>query len=131
MINQSKASSTTVEPFKIIKVDSGDYSIMLKASFEIYRYTKLENGTYDWLPAVDFKENAAKDRNSVIWGSSAQDKAQTFNVNADGSYNLDLEPAAGTGDTEGHLYKLIESKVQRVIFLTKLLYILLLKCVRL
>ena len=77
-----------------MKVDSGDYSIMLKASFEIYRYTKLENGTYDWLPAVDFKENAAKDRNSVIWGSSAQDKAQTFNVNADGSYNLDLEPAA-------------------------------------
>lgn len=86
------------------------YSIMLKASFEIYRYTKLENGTYDWLPAVDFKENAAKDRNSVIWGSSAQDKAQTFNVNADGSYNLDLEPAAGTGDTEGHLYKLIEKQ---------------------
>ena len=83
---------------------------MLKASFEIYRYTKLENGTYDWLPAVDFKENAAKDRNSVIWGSSAQDKAQTFNVNADGSYNLDLEPAAGTGDTEGHLYKLIEKQ---------------------
>lgn len=104
---------------------------MLKASFEIYRYTKLENGTYDWLPAVDFKENAAKDRKSVIWGNSAQDKAQTFNVNADGSYNLDLEPAAGTGDTEGHLYKLIESKVQRVIFLTKLLYILLLRCVRL
>lgn len=131
LINQSKASSTTVEPFKLMKVDSGDYSIMLKASFEIYRYTKLENGTYDWLPAVDFKENAAKDRKSVIWGSSAQDKAQTFNVNADGSYNLDLEPAAGTGDTEGHLYKLIESKVQRVIFLTKLLYILLLKCVRL
>lgn len=93
-----------------MKVDSGDYSIMLKASFEIYRYTKLENGTYDWLPAVDFKENAAKDRNSVIWGSSAQDKAQTFNVNADGSYNLDLEPAAGTGDTEGHLYKLIEKQ---------------------
>ena len=83
---------------------------MLKASFEIYRYTKLENGTYDWLPAVDFKENAAKDRRSVIWGSSAQDKAQTFNVNADGSYNLDLEPAAGTGDTEGHLYKLIEKQ---------------------
>ena len=110
LINQSKASSTTVEPFKLIKVDSGDYSIMLKASFEIYRYTKLENGTYDWLPAVDFKENAAKDRNSVIWGSSAQDKAQTFNVNADGSYNLDLEPAAGTGDTEGHLYKLIEKQ---------------------
>lgn len=93
-----------------MKVDSGDYSIMLKASFEIYRYTKLENGTYDWLPAVDFKENAAKDRNSVIWGSSAQDKAQTFNVNADGSYNLDLEPVAGTGDTEGHLYKLIEKQ---------------------
>ena len=93
-----------------MKVDSGDYSIMLKASFEIYRYTKLENGTYDWLPAVDFKENAAKDRRSVIWGSSAQDKAQTFNVNADGSYNLDLEPAAGTGDTEGHLYKLIEKQ---------------------
>ena len=67
LINQSKASSTTVEPFKLMKVDSGDYSIMLKASFEIYRYTKLENGTYDWLPAVDFKENAAKDRNSVIW----------------------------------------------------------------
>lgn len=110
LINQSKASSTTVEPFKLMKVDSGDYSIMLKASFEIYRYTKLENGTYDWLPAVDFKENAAKDRNSVIWGSSAQDKAQTFNVNADGSYNLDLEPAAGTGDTEGHLYKLIEKQ---------------------
>ena len=110
LINQSKASSTTVEPFKLIKVDSGDYSIMLKASFEIYRYTKLENGTYDWLPAVDFKENAAKDRNSVIWGSSAQDKAQTFNVNADGSYNLDLEPAAGTGNTEGHLYKLIEKQ---------------------
>lgn len=110
LINQSKASSTTVEPFKIIKVDSGDYSIMLKASFEIYRYTKLENGTYDWLPAVDFKENAAKDRRSVIWGNSAQDKAQTFNVNADGSYNLDLEPAAGTGDTEGHLYKLIEKQ---------------------
>ena len=110
LINQSKASSTTVEPFKIIKVDSGDYSIMLKASFEIYRYTKLENGTYDWLPAVDFKENAAKDRKSVIWGNSAQDKAQTFNVNADGSYNLDLEPAAGTGDTEGHLYKLIEKQ---------------------
>ena len=83
---------------------------MLKASFEIYRYTKLENGTYDWLPAVDFKENAAKDRKSVIWGNSAQDKAQTFNVNADGSYNLDLEPAAGTGDTEGHLYKLIEKQ---------------------
>ena len=82
----------------------------LKASFEIYRYTKLENGTYDWLPAVDFKENAAKDRKSVIWGSSAQDKAQTFNVNADGSYNLDLEPAAGTGNTEGHLYKLIEKQ---------------------
>ena len=93
-----------------MKVDSGDYSIMLKASFEIYRYTKLENGTYDWLPAVDFKENAAKDRRSVIWGNSAQDKAQTFNVNADGSYNLDLEPAAGTGDTEGHLYKLIEKQ---------------------
>lgn len=110
LINQSKASSTTVEPFKLMKVDSGDYSIMLKASFEIYRYTKLENGTYDWLPAVDFKENAAKDRRSVIWGSSAQDKAQTFNVNADGSYNLDLEPAAGTGDTEGHLYKLIEKQ---------------------
>lgn len=110
LINQSKASSTTVEPFKLMKVDSGDYSIMLKASFEIYRYTKLENGTYDWLPAVDFKENAAKDRKSVIWGSSAQDKAQTFNVNADGSYNLDLEPAAGTGDTEGHLYKLIEKQ---------------------
>ena len=110
LINQSKASSTTVEPFKLMKVDSGDYSIMLKASFEIYRYTKLENGTYDWLPAVDFKENAAKDRNSVIWGSSAQDKAQTFNVNADGSYNLDLEPAAGTGNTEGHLYKLIEKQ---------------------
>lgn len=110
MINQSKASSTTVEPFKLMKVDSGDYSIMLKASFEIYRYTKLENGTYDWLPAVDFKENAAKDRNSVIWGSSAQDKAQTFNVNADGSYNLDLEPAAGIGNTEGHLYKLIEKQ---------------------
>lgn len=110
LINQSKASSTTVEPFKIIKVDSGDYSIMLKASFEIYRYTKLENGTYDWLPAVDFKENAAKDRKSVIWGNSAQDKAQTFNVNSDGSYNLDLEPAAGTGDTEGHLYKLIEKQ---------------------
>ena len=110
LINQSKASSTTVEPFKLIKVDSGDYSIMLKASFEIYRYTKLENGTYDWLPAVDFKENAAKDRKSVIWGNSAQDKAQTFNVNADGSYNLDLEPAAGTGDTEGHLYKLIEKQ---------------------
>ena len=110
LINQSKASSTTVEPFKLIKVDSGDYSIMLKASFEIYRYTKLENGTYDWLPAVDFKENAAKDRKSVIWGSSAQDKAQTFNVNADGSYNLDLEPAAGTGNTEGHLYKLIEKQ---------------------
>lgn len=91
-------------------VDSGDYSIMLKASFEIYRYTKLENGTYDWLPAVDFKENAAKDRKSVIWGNSAQDKAQTFNVNADGSYNLDLEPAAGTGNTEGHLYKLIEKQ---------------------
>ena len=108
LINQSKASSTTVEPFKLMKVDSGDYSIMLKASFEIYRYTKLENGTYDWLPAVDFKENAAKDRRSVIWGISAQDKAQTFNVNSDGSYNLDLEPAAGTGDTEGHLYKLIE-----------------------
>ena len=83
---------------------------MLKASFEIYRYTKLENGTYDWLPAVDFKENAAKDRRSVIWGNSAQDKAQTFNVNSDGSYNLDLEPAAGTGDTEGHLYKLIEKQ---------------------
>lgn len=110
LINQSKASSTTVEPFKLIKVDSGDYSIMLKASFEIYRYTKLENGTYDWLPAVDFKENAAKDRKSVIWGNSAQDKAQTFNVNADGSYNLDLEPAAGTGNTEGHLYKLIEKQ---------------------
>lgn len=110
MINQSKASSTTVEPFKLMKVDSGDYSIMLKASFEIYRYTKLENGTYDWLPAVDFKENAAKDRRSVIWGNSAQDKAQTFNVNADGSYNLDLEPVAGTGDTEGHLYKLIEKQ---------------------
>lgn len=93
-----------------MKVDSGDYSIMLKASFEIYRYTKLENGTYDWLPAVDFKENAAKDRRSVIWGNSAQDKAQTFNVNSDGSYNLDLEPAAGTGDTEGHLYKLIEKQ---------------------
>ena len=93
-----------------MKVDSGDYSIMLKASFEIYRYTKLENGTYDWLPAVDFKENAAKDRRSVIWGNSAQDKAQTFNVNADGSYNLDLEPVAGTGDTEGHLYKLIEKQ---------------------
>lgn len=60
--------------------------------------------------AVDFKENAAKDRKSVIWGSSAQDKAQTFNVNADGSYNLDLEPAAGTGNTEGHLYKLIEKQ---------------------
>lgn len=59
---------------------------------------------------VDFKENAAKDRRSVIWGNSAQDKAQTFNVNADGSYNLDLEPAAGTGDTEGHLYKLIEKQ---------------------
>ena len=110
LINQSKASSTTVEPFKLMKVDSGDYSIMLKASFEIYRYTKLENGTYDWLPAVDFKENAAKDRRSVIWGNSAQDKAQTFNVNADGSYNLDLEPAAGTGGTEGHLYKLIEKQ---------------------
>lgn len=110
LINQSKASSTTVEPFKLMKVDSGDYSIMLKASFEIYRYTKLENGTYDWLPAVDFKENAAKDRRSVIWGNSAQDKAQTFNVNADGSYNLDLEPVAGTGDTEGHLYKLIEKQ---------------------
>lgn len=110
LINQSKASSTTVEPFKLMKVDSGDYSIMLKASFEIYRYTKLENGTYDWLPAVDFKENAAKDRRSVIWGNSAQDKAQTFNVNSDGSYNLDLEPAAGTGDTEGHLYKLIEKQ---------------------
>lgn len=110
MINQSKASSTTVEPFKLMKVDSGDYSIMLKASFEIYRYTKLENGTYDWLPAVDFKENAAKDRRSVIWGNSAQDKAQTFNVNADGSYNLDLEPVAGTGNTEGHLYKLIEKQ---------------------
>ena len=110
LINQSKASSTTVEPFKLMKVDNGDYSIMLKASFEIYRYTKLENGTYDWLPAVDFKENAAKDRRSVIWGNSAQDKAQTFNVNADGSYNLDLEPAAGTGDTEGHLYKLIEKQ---------------------
>ena len=26
------------------------------------------------------------------------------------SYNLDLEPAAGTGDTEGHLYKLIEKQ---------------------
>lgn len=110
LINQSKASSTTVEPFKLMKVDSGDYSIMLKASFEIYRYTKLENGTYDWLPAVDFKENAAKDRRSVIWGNSAQDKAQTFNVNADGSYNLDLEPVAGTGNTEGHLYKLIEKQ---------------------
>lgn len=110
LINQSKASSTTVEPFKLMKVDSGDYSIMLKASFEIYRYTKLENGTYDWLPAVDFKENAAKDRRSVIWGNSAQDTAQTFNVNSDGSYNLDLEPAAGTGDTEGHLYKLIEKQ---------------------
>ena len=93
-----------------MKVDSGDYSIMLKGSFEIYRYTKLENGTYDWLPAVDFKENAAKDRRSVIWGISAQDKAQTFNVNADGSYNLDLEPVAGTGNTEGHLYKLIEKQ---------------------
>lgn len=110
LINQSKASSTTVEPFKLVKVDSGDYSIMLKASFEIYRYTKLENGSYDWLPAVDFKENAAKDRKSVIWGNSAQDMAQTFNVNSDGSYNLDLEPAAGTGDTEGHLYKLIEKQ---------------------
>lgn len=110
LINQSKASSTTVEPFKLIKVDSGDYSIMLKASFEIYRYTKLENGSYDWLPAVDFKENAAKDRKSVIWGNSAQDNAQTFNVNSDGSYNLDLEPAAGIGDTEGHLYKLIEKQ---------------------
>ena len=110
LINQSKASSTTVEPFKLMKVDSGDYSIMLKASFEIYRYTKLENGTYDWLPAVDFKENAAKDRRSVIWGNSAQDKAQTFNVNSDGSYNLDLEPVAGTGNTEGHLYKLIEKQ---------------------
>ena len=108
--NTAKASSTTVEPFKLMKVDSGDYSIMLKASFEIYRYTKLENGTYDWLPAVDFKENAAKDRRSVIWGISAQDKAQTFNVNADGSYNLDLEPVAGTGNTEGHLYKLIEKQ---------------------
>ena len=31
-------------------------------------------------------------------------------TNADGSYNLDLEPAAGTGDTEGHLYKLIEKQ---------------------
>ena len=110
LINQSKASSTTVEPFKLMKVDSGDYSLMLSASFEIYRYTKLENGTYDWLPAVDFTENAAKNRRSVVWGTSAQDKAQKFNVNSDGSYNLDLEPAAGTGDTEGHLYKLIEKE---------------------
>ena len=46
----------------------------------------------------------------LFWGNSAQDKAQTFNVNSDGSYNLDLEPAAGIGNTEGHLYKLIEKQ---------------------
>lgn len=110
LINQSKASSTTVEPFKLVKVDSGDYSLMLNASFEIYKYAMGEDGNYAWLPAIDFTDNKAQDRKSVIWGKSDTGTAKEFKVESDGSCNLVLENEAGTGEQEGYLYKLIEKQ---------------------
>ncbi len=111
LINQSQASSTTKEPFKVVKVDSGDYSLMLNASFKLYRYSKLADGTYAWLPAIAYNDNADMDRKSVIWGGK-DEEAQEFSVTDKEPCNLELEPAVGTGDTEGHLYKLIETKSQ-------------------
>lgn len=111
LINQSQASSTTKEPFKVVKVDSGDYSLMLNASFKLYRYSMLADGTYAWLPAIAYKDNADMDRKFVSWGKK-DDKALEFSVTDKEPYNLELEPAVGTGDTEGHLYKLIETKSQ-------------------
>lgn len=110
LINQSKASSTTVEPFKLVKVDSGDYSLMLNASFEIYKYAMGADGNYAWLPAIDFTDNKAQDRKSVIWGKSNTETAKEFKVESDGSCNLVLENDAGTGEQEGYLYKLIEKQ---------------------
>lgn len=110
LINQSKASSTTVEPFKLVKVDSGDYSLMLNASFEIYKYAMGADGNYAWLPAIDFTDNKAHDRKSVIWGKSNTETAKEFKVESDGSCNLVLENDAGTGEQEGYLYKLIEKQ---------------------
>ena len=111
LINQSQASSTTKEPFKVVKVDSGDYSLMLNASFEIYKYAMGADGNYAWLPAVKYTDNADMDRKVVIWGDK-DDKAQEFSVTDKEPYNLELESTVGTGDTEGHLYKLIETKSQ-------------------
>lgn len=111
LINQSQASSTTKEPFKVVKVDSGDYSLMLNASFKLYRYSKLADGTYAWLPAIAYNDNADMDRKFVSWGGK-DDKALEFSVTDKEPYNLELEPAVGTDDTEGHLYKLIETKSQ-------------------
>lgn len=111
LINQSQASSTTKEPFKVVKVDSGDYSLMLNASFKIYKYAMGADGNYAWLPAVKYTDNADMDRKVVIWGDK-DDKAQEFSVTDKEPYNLELETAVGTGDTEGHLYKLIETKSQ-------------------
>lgn len=111
LINQSQASSTTKEPFKVVKVDSGDYSLMLNASFKLYRYSKLADGTYAWLPAIAYNDNADMDRKFVSWGGK-DEEAQEFSVTDKEPCNLELEPAAGTGDTEGHLYKLIETKSQ-------------------
>lgn len=111
LINQSQASSTTKEPFKVVKVDSGDYSLMLNASFKLYRYSKLADGTYAWLPAIAYNDNADKDRKFVSWGKKDAE-ALEFSVTDKEPYNLELEPAVGTGDTEGHLYKLIETKSQ-------------------
>lgn len=111
LINQSQASSTTKEPFKVVKVDSGDYSLMLNASFKLYRYSKLADGTYAWLPAIAYNDNADKDRKFVSWGKKDAE-ALEFSVTDKEPYNLELEPAVSTGDTEGHLYKLIETKSQ-------------------
>lgn len=111
LINQSQASSTTKEPFKVVKVDSGDYSLMLNASFKLYRYSKLADGTYAWLPAIAYNDNADMDRKFVSWGGK-DDEAREFSVTDKEPCNLELEPAVSTGDTEGHLYKLIETKSQ-------------------
>ena len=119
LLDQSKGTSSTVEPFEIEKVDGGDYSLKLNASFKLWKYAKIgegENATYGWLPATKFTLNPVNNRKVVVWGTdddTSQELAEEFEVKSTEDCALQLEPPIQTGQTQtGYLYKLVETKAQ-------------------
>lgn len=119
LLDQSTGTSSTVEPFEIEKVDGGDYSLKLNASFKLWKYAKIgegENATYGWLPATDFTVNNANDRKVVTWGTVDDTDgklAKEFDVKSTEDCALQLEAPVIAGQTQtGYLYKLVETKAQ-------------------